>query len=103
MLKLNCKICTYYRAEEIGDSDFGAVYSDTLTCSEDEDLNPETEEYITDFDYESEKKCCIPDFWSVIEKDEEIKKLFDEEVQLTGDLAPRNAYEKFKEKFKVKY
>lgn len=100
MIKRNCKICSEYRAEEIGDSDFGAVYSDTLTCAADKDLDPETEEYIKNFDYETEKDCCIPEFWYVVDVDTEVKAIYEKEMETKeGADFPKRAYEKFKEKY----
>lgn len=101
-LPFNCKICSYYTWEEIGDSDFGAVYAKERTCSKDKDLDMETEESIKDFDYESVKDCCVPDFFAVGDIDEEIDKLFTDGVAMSDDLYSTDAYERFKEKYRPK-
>jgi len=98
-LPFNCKICSYYRFEEIADSDYGAMYAEERTCSEDKDFNIETDEYIKNFDYESVKDCCVPDFWLVADIDEEINKLFTEEASMSDDLYEDDAYKCFKEKY----
>ncbi|WP_097005267.1 hypothetical protein [Lacrimispora amygdalina] len=100
-LPFNCKICSYYKREEIGDSDFGAVYAKECTCSKDKDIDIETEEYINDFDYESVKDCCVPEFWLVADIDEEIDKLFTDKAAMSDDLYTTDVYERFKEKYHV--
>ncbi len=98
-LPFNCKICSYYHYEEIGDSDYGAVYAKEPTCSKDKDLNVETEECINGFNYDSLKDCCVPDFWIVADMDKEISDLFTDEDIMSDDIYDTSAYEKFKEKY----
>ena len=98
-LPRNCKICTYYKAEEIGDSDFGAIYADECTCSKDKDIDEQTEEFIKAFDYNSVKECCIPDFWIVADMDKEIEKLFNDEMSESDDAEPIRSSKRFHEKY----
>lgn len=100
-LPFNCKICSYYRYEEIGDSDYGAVYANEPTCSKENDIEKETDAYIENFDYESVKDCCVPDFWLVADIDEEIDELFTKEASMSDDLYEDNAYKRFKEKYDI--
>lgn len=102
-LPRNCHICSCYAYEEIGDSDFGAVYAEEKTCLKDKDMNMETEEYIQGFDYTVERECCSPDFWLVVDSDSEVRELFNEEADcMSDDLYKTEAYLKFKEKYQCK-
>lgn len=75
----NCFNCQFFQHEEIGDSDYGAVYSDTANCQKFLDTDPETEKNIPNFDREIERQCCELDFWKVVELDEKLsKKLADD-------------------------
>lgn len=93
-----CKMCQCYQAEEVGDSDYGAIYADVLTCSKyhdcDKDENP-----IEDFDRECERECCCFDFFLVADVDEEIGKAFDEDMS-KGDSGN---YDRSYEMFRLKY
>ena len=95
-IKKNCNFCHSFTNEEVGDSDYGAIYNDNPTCFRYLDLddygNP-----IEDFDREIERDCCRLDFFMVLEHDEELKTMFDEEINAT------NEYEETFLKFKQKY
>lgn len=106
-LDFNCDICCYYKYEELGDSDgdFGMRYAEKRTCSKDKDFNMETEEYIKDFDYESIKNCCVPEFLIVADKDEELVRLYNEDINKLDDMYDiykSDVYKRFKEKYKSK-
>jgi hypothetical protein len=97
---MNCKICTYYLPEEIGDSDYGPIYANKCTCKEENDVNKLTDEYVEGFDYDSVKECCVPEFWIAADKDPEISELLIKEVEMADKIEETNAYRKFREKYK---
>jgi hypothetical protein len=87
----------HYRHEEIGDSDYGAIYAKAPSCSEYEDMD-ENENEIKDFDRNIQRDCCILDFFKVADIDEEIGSLLSadsDEVTTFGD----KALKRFKEKY----
>ena len=91
----NCKLCFYYSCEEIGDSDFGAVYADEPTCEEHRDCD-DNENLIPNFDREIQRECCALDFWKVLDVDKEIEQL----VEDTGEKTSLDkAYNRFREKY----
>ena len=92
-----CSNCQYYRHEEVGDSDFGAVYNDEASCSEYYDTDQETEENIPNFDRSIERECCLLDFFKVIEIDEELNKSFHEEMNKVDSF--NKTYKRFCEKY----
>lgn len=91
----NCKLCSHYQCEEIGDSDYGAIYADKPTCEEFNDCD-DNENLIPNFDREIQRECCILDFWKVLEVDNELEKLIiDKEEETNWD----KAYKRFREKY----
>jgi hypothetical protein len=92
----NCKVCQHYQCEEIGDSDYGAIYAAEPSCSKYKDMD-ENEDEIKGFDREAERECCVLDCFKVAEIDEEIGNLFNEDGdEVTfGD----KAYKRFNEKY----
>ncbi len=70
-LTKNCNICSDYLAEEIGDSDYGVVYSDELICDNGYNLDEEENPY-EDFNRDIERVCYRINFWKALEKDEEL-------------------------------
>lgn len=96
-VRRSCSFCQFYKHEEVGDSDFGAVYSDVATCQKYLDTDPETEQDIPNFDREVERDCCELDFWQVVEVDEDLSVKLAEETHTTGKM------EETYEMFKVRY
>lgn len=96
-MKKCCSICYKYQAEEIGDSDYGAVYSDILSCSDYKDCEDDIP--ITNFDRTIERLCCVPDFWKVIEEDTELSEMFDAEMSETDDGNFDKTFNEFKKKY----
>lgn len=93
--KKNCSNCQFYQYEEVGDSDFGSIYSDKATCQKYLDTDPETEENIPDFDRKIERNCCELDFWKVVESDDVISnKLSEDNGEIEG------AFELFTKRYK---
>ena len=90
----NCSNCYFFQHEEIGDSDYGAVYSDVANCQKYLDTDQETEEDITNFDREIERNCCELDFWKVVELDNELSEKISE---YNGNID--NAYQMFKKRY----
>jgi len=66
-----CSNCSFYRHEEVGDSDYGAVYTYEANCSEYLDTDDE-EEVISGFDRSVERECCALDFFKVCEIDTDL-------------------------------
>lgn len=95
-----CEMCQCYQAEEVGDSDYGAIYSDELSCSEyldcDKDENP-----IEGFDRKCERECCCLDFFLVADVDKEIGDAFGEDMMNGDDGNFDRSYEIFKKKYKL--
>lgn len=87
----NCKICSCFYCEEVGDSDYGAIYAEEPSCSQEKDLE--------EFNRDIERDCCDIDFWKVLELDKEIKDLF--MLCEEKDLWKSKAFERFKEKYSV--
>lgn len=96
-VKHNCQFCQYYQHEEVGDSDFGAVYAKEASCSEYYDMDSETEEDIPNFDREIERDCCVLDFWNVLEVDNKLSEKFNEEMNNNATFD--KTYSLFKEKY----
>lgn len=94
VVKLSCSNCQFFQHEEVGDSDYGAVYSDVATCQKYLDIDIETEEDIPNFDREIERDCCELDFWKVVELDNELYKKISEN---NGNFD--NVYKIFKERY----
>ena len=67
-----CSNCSNYRHEEVGDSDYGAVYSDEANCSMYYDYDDEKDEDIPNFDRNLERECCVLDFFKVCEIDTDL-------------------------------
>ena len=86
VVRRSCSNCQFFQHEEVGDSDYGAVYSD--------DTDTETEEDIPNFDREIERDCCELDFWKVVDLDDELSEKISED---NGNLD--NAYALFKERY----
>ena len=82
----SCSFCQFYRCEEVGDSDYGAVYAEKPTCQKYLDTDPETEEDIPNFDRNIERDCCELDFWQVVEVDEDLSVKLAEEAHSTGKM-----------------
>lgn len=76
----NCKNCFHFEREEVGDSDFLPVLAERETCSKLYDTHPDSEEIMEDFDRDIPRSCCVPNFWSIVEKDDDLKRMFDSEV-----------------------
>ncbi|MFA5528441.1 MAG: hypothetical protein WC996_07475 [Peptostreptococcales bacterium] len=95
-IKKNCNFCHSFTNEEVGDSDYGAIYDDNPTCFRyldlDDDGNP-----IEGFDREIERDCCRLDFFMVLEHDEELKEMLSKEMDLTGRYD--ETYLRFKQKY----
>ena len=96
-VRRSCLFCQFYKHEEVGDSDYGAIYSDVKTCQKYLDTDPETEEYILNFDREIERDCCELDFWQVVEVDEDLSVKLAEESYSTGKM--EETYEMFKARY----
>jgi len=79
-----CSNCEFYRHEEVGDSDYGAVYAKEASCSQYYDTDEETEEYIPNFDRNIERECCVLDFFQVCEIDLELSEKLSAEMEETG-------------------
>ena len=94
IVRRSCSNCQFFQHEEVGDSDYGAVYSDVATCQKYLDTDPETEEDIPNFGREIERNCCELDFWKVVELDDELSEKISED---NGNLD--NAYKLFKERY----
>lgn len=94
VVRRSCSNCQFFQHEEVGDSDYGAVYSDVATCQKYLDTDPETEEDIPNFDREIERDCCELDFWKVVDLDDELSEKISED---NGNLD--NAYTLFKERY----
>lgn len=95
----NCHICNNYSCSEVGDSDYGATYDTKCTCQLDKDYDEDNDSLLENFDYNSIKECCNPEFWLVLELDEELKKMYTDEVPLSDNLYETNVYKKFEEKY----
>lgn len=94
----SCLCCKHYVYEEIGDSDYGAIYSDVATCEEFNDTD-ENEELIDGFDYEQDRSCCIPDFFKVLEVDKELGEMFEIEMSETDGISFDRTYKRFEQKY----
>jgi hypothetical protein len=104
MCKINksCNFCFSYRPEEVGDSDFGAIYSDISSCEKQLDFDENSENNLTpDFDRTIERDCCKLDFWKVLEYDDELKSFFDKEMMSEGEPDFEKINNFFKEKYKI--
>jgi hypothetical protein len=75
VVRRSCSICQHYQCEEVGDSDYGAIYADAATCQKYLDFDEKTEDTIENFDRNTERDCCELDFWKVADIDEEVGKL----------------------------
>jgi hypothetical protein len=91
----NCRFCCHYQQEEVGDSDFGAVYSSELTCIEYKDCDEE-ENLIIGFDRDIQRECCDLDFFKVADADKEIADLI---IDVDEYVDFDKAYARFKEKY----
>lgn len=98
-VRRSCLFCQHYRHEEIGDSDFGAVYAKEATCSKYFDTDPETEEDIPNFDRTIERDCCVLEFWQVLEVDEVLKSSFDKEMSEKKGDNFNDTYQLFKGRY----
>ena len=96
-VRRSCSFCQYFQHEEVGDSDYGAIYSDVATCQKYIDTDKETEKDIPDFDRELERDCCKLDFWRVLEVDNILSEKLAEESDRTGKMD--ETYELFKERY----
>lgn len=96
-MKINksCRFCSHFQCEEIGDSDYGAIYSDTETCLKYYDLDDYGEEIIN-FNRDIERECFSFDIWKVLECDDELYERF---IENDGDLD--KIYSFFKEKYEI--
>lgn len=99
IVRRSCLFCQYYKHEEVGDSDYGAVYAREAICSKYLDTDQETEEEIPDFDREVERDCCQLDFWKVLEEDGTLKNYFDKEMSEKSGENFNNSYEFFKVRY----
>jgi len=99
MIIKNCKFCQHYQHEEVGDSDYGAIYSDEPVCLQEKDWD-EKDETIASFDRDVERDCCALDFLKVADVDNEVGDLFDA-MDIDEDGIMDKAYAKFKEKYLV--
>jgi hypothetical protein len=96
-----CKFCEFYQHEEVGDSDFGGVFSEKPSCLKYYDIDQETELEIPDFDREIERDCCVLDFWTILELDDVLSKNLSELSDGEND-GVLSTYELFKERYKEK-
>lgn len=94
LLKLNCKLCYSFKNDEVGDSEYGSVYSETPSCSKYLDIDDDGNE-LSNFDREIERECCDLDFWAVIEVDAELKAELSKET-----FGYDKTYESFEKKYK---
>ncbi len=94
----SCSFCQFYTHEEVGDSDYGAVYSENASCSKYIDTDEETEEEIPNFDRNIERDCCNLDFWRVIEFDKELAEHLEKE-QESGEGSFSETYELFRVRY----
>jgi len=94
----SCSFCQFYTHEEVGDSDYGAVYSENPSCSKYIDTDEETEEEIPNFDRDIERECCDLDFWRVIEFDKELAEHLEKEQEI-GDGSFSETYELFRVRY----
>lgn len=94
----SCSFCQFYTHEEVGDSDYGAVYSENASCSKYIDTDQETEEEIPNFDRNIERECCNLDFWRVIEFDKELAEHLEKE-QESGEGSFSETYELFRVRY----
>jgi len=62
----NCKVCSRYQCEEIGDSDYGAIYAKEPSCLQERDYDEENDCFIEGFDRDVERDCCVLDFFKVV-------------------------------------
>ena len=93
-----CNLCANFRHEEVGDSDYGAVYAKDASCSEYYDTDEETEEDIPNFDRTIERKCGVLDFFKVCEIDKDLSdKLSDEMDKTEGSFS--STYKIFCERY----
>ena len=93
-----CSNCQFYQHEEVGDSDFGAIYADEPSCYHYHDTDEETEEDIPNFDRNIERECCVLDFFKVCEIDKDLSdKLSDEMDKTEGSFS--NTYKIFCERY----
>lgn len=99
-MKKNCKICAYFQLEEIGDSDYGAIYSEEYVCVIEKDLEESQEKVAEGFDRDTERECCHIDFWKVVDIDKEINDLFLLECEIEN-LFEGKAFQRCIEKYKV--
>jgi len=94
----NCNLCQIFRHEEVGDSDYGAVYAKDASCSKYYDTDEETEEEIPNFDRNIERNCCELDFFKVSEIDTDLsEKLSDEMDRTQGGFS--ETYKLFQDKY----
>ena len=97
-VRRSCSFCQYFQHEEVGDSDYGAIYSDVATCSKYFDTDQETEDDIPNFDRNIERECCKLDFWRVVEIDKDLsEKLAIEQDKNEGSFS--ETYELFKVRY----
>jgi hypothetical protein len=82
----NCLFCQSYRHEEVGDSDYGAIYASIPSCGKYLDIDVETEEDMPNFDRNIERECCDLDFWAVVEVDQELQDKLIEESNSTSKM-----------------
>ena len=94
-----CNLCEKYIHEEIGDSDFCSVYSEEASCSDQRDIDFETEEPIKDFDRSIERSCCSFDFWKMVEMDALLKSMFNDEMSQSNGKSFSKALEYFKKNY----
>ena len=91
-VRRSCSNCQFFQHEEVGDSDYGPIYSNVASCQKYLDADPETEEDIPNFDREIDRDCCELDFWKI--NDAEINNLMSED-----DGRIDRAYKLFKERY----
>lgn len=94
-VRRSCKFCQYFVNEEIGDSDFGAVYAENSACAKDLDI--ENDEEIKNFDRDLERDCCELDFWMVLEVDNILSEKLAEETET--NIIISETYNLFKERY----
>tara|TARA_R110002050_G_scaffold174876_5_gene307824 strand:- start:385 stop:726 length:342 start_codon:yes stop_codon:yes gene_type:complete len=94
VVRRSCSNCQFFQHEEVGDSDYGAIYSDVATCQKYLDTDPETEEDIPNFKRDIERDCCELDFWKVVDLDKDLsEKLSEDNGNIDG------AYKLFCERY----
>lgn len=85
----NCKNCEHLGADDDG-GDPPSDHYNVCEKIEDKELDP-------NFPYFTEQPCHVPGFWAYMDHDEELKKMFDEDMEKSSNFD--RTYARFKEKY----